>query len=84
MAESSELSSQNVNIEETLSTRPETMLGLAVKYFLRHKLAVTGLVIVLLLVIGCIVGPNISPYDVEKSCYRTDCNTKCYCNEHGE
>jgi len=70
MAESSELSSQNVNIEETLSTRPETMLGLAVKYFLRHKLAVTGLVIVLLLVIGCIVGPNISPYDVEKSSLR--------------
>ena len=70
MAESIQTSPQNVNIEETLSTRPETMLGLAIKYFLRHKLAVTGLAIVLILVIGCIVGPNISPYDVEKSSLR--------------
>jgi len=70
MAESSELSSRNVNIEETLSTRPETMLGLAVKYFLRHKLAVTGMLIVVILVIACIIGPNISPYDVEKSSLR--------------
>ena len=62
--------SQHVNIEETLSTRPETMTGLAVKYFFRHKLAVTGLIIVVLLVIACIVGPNISPYDVEKSSLR--------------
>jgi len=61
---------QQVNIEETLSTRPETMTGLAVKYFFKHKLAVTGLVIVVLLVIACIFGPNISPYDVEKSSLR--------------
>jgi len=62
--------SQTVNIEETLSTRPETMTGLATKYFFKHKLAVTGLIIVALLVAACIIGPQISPYDVEKSSLR--------------
>lgn len=68
MAEVNNIISQNET--ETLSTRPETMLGLAVKYFFKHKLAVLGAVIVLLLVIACIIGPNISPYDVEKSSLR--------------
>jgi len=52
---------------EGLSTRPETMVGLAWKYFIRHKLAVAGTVIVVCLVIACIIGPVLSPYDVEKS-----------------
>lgn len=53
-----------------LTTRPETMIGLAWKYFIKHKLAVAGTIVVILLVIGCIVGPLISPYDVEKSSLR--------------
>lgn len=54
----------------SVSTRPETMLGLAWKYFIKHKLAVAGSLIVIFLVIACIVGPEISPYDVEKSSLR--------------
>ncbi len=61
---------EDVNVAETLSTRPETMLGLAWKYFVRHKLALTGAIIVILLILGCIFGPMISPYDVEKSSLR--------------
>lgn len=53
-----------------LSTRPETMLGLTWKYFKRHKLALIGGAVVVLLVIGCIVGPNLSPYDIERSSLR--------------
>jgi peptide/nickel transport system permease protein len=60
----------DVSLQETLSTRPETMLGLAWKYFIRHKLALTGAIIVILLVIGCIIGPEISPYEIEKSSLR--------------
>jgi len=61
---------ENVNITEILSTRPETMLGLAWKYYKKHKLAIVGSIIVVVLVIACIIGPNISPYDVEKSSLR--------------
>ncbi len=53
-----------------ISKRPETMLGLALKYFIKHKLAVAGAIVVLLLVMACIVGPMVSPYDVEKSSLR--------------
>ncbi len=70
MAEATQPISDSVNIAETLSTRPETMLGLAWKYFIRHKLAVTGMVIVLLLIVACVIGPQVSPYDVEKSSLR--------------
>jgi len=61
---------QDVNVAEMLSTRPETMLGLAWKYFIRHKLALAGAITIILLVVGCIVWPEISPYDVEKSSLR--------------
>ncbi len=61
---------RDVNVAETLSTRPETMAGLAWKYFVRHKLALAGGIVVLVLIIGCIFGPMISPYDVEKSSLR--------------
>ena len=61
---------RDVNVAETLSTRPETMAGLAWKYFIRHKLALAGGIVVLLLILGCIFGPMISPYDVEKSSLR--------------
>ncbi len=61
---------QDVSLAETLSTRPETMLGLAWKYFVRHKLALAGAITLILLVLGCIFGPMISPYDVEKSSLR--------------
>jgi len=54
-------------VTETISTRPETMVGLAWKHFKKHKLAVAGAIIVIILVIACIIGPMISPYDVEKS-----------------
>ncbi len=65
-----EATANEVNLTETLSTRPETMAGLAWKYFVRHKLALMGSIIVILLVVGCIVGPMISPYEVEKSSLR--------------
>jgi peptide/nickel transport system permease protein len=70
MAETNQTVTENVNISETLSTRPETMAGLAWKYFIKHKLAVAGAWIIIILVIGCIVGPEISPYDVKKSSLR--------------
>jgi peptide/nickel transport system permease protein len=54
----------------TLSTRPESMLGLAWKYFTKHRLAVAGGIVVIVLVIGCIIGPEVSPYEVEKSSLR--------------
>jgi peptide/nickel transport system permease protein len=68
MAEAIQVTSQNEM--ETLSTRPETMLGLAWKYFIKHRLAVLGAITVIILIIGCIIGPGISPYDVEKSSLR--------------
>jgi peptide/nickel transport system permease protein len=70
MAQATHNLTESVNIAETLSTRPETMLGLAWKYFIKHKLAVAGSLMVLLLVFACIIGPQISPYDVEKSSLR--------------
>lgn len=70
MAEATQSISDSIGVTETLSTRPETMLGLAWKYFLRHKLAVTGMVVVVLLIVACIVGPIVSPYNVEKSSLR--------------
>jgi peptide/nickel transport system permease protein len=60
----------DVNVAETLSTRPETMLGLAWKYFIRHKLALTGAIVVVLLVLGCIIYPEVSPFEIEKSSLR--------------
>lgn len=53
-----------------ISKRPETMLGLAYKHFIKHKLAVAGVIVVVLLVVACIIGPMLSPYDVEKSSLR--------------
>lgn len=58
---------QAISITETFSTRPETMMGLAWKHFKNHKLAVLGAIVMIILVIACIIGPIISPYDVEKS-----------------
>ena len=54
----------------SLGTRPETMSGLAWKHFKKHKLALLGGIIVVLLVIACIIGPELSPYDVERSSLR--------------
>lgn len=70
MAEATQTISDSIGVAETLSTRPETMLGLAWKYFIRHKLAVTGMVVVILLIVACVIGPIVSPYDVEKSSLR--------------
>ena len=68
MAETTQVPSLDETI--TLTTRPETMLGLAWKYFRKHKLAMAGGIIVILLIIGCIFGPQISPYEIEKSSLR--------------
>ncbi len=70
MAEATQTISDSVSVTETLSTRPETMLGLTWKYFLKHKLAITGMIVVVLLIVACIIGPIVSPYDVEKSSLR--------------
>ena len=55
------------NIVEIQSKRPENMLGLVWKYFSRHKLALAGGIVLILLILGCALGPLISPYDLEKS-----------------
>jgi peptide/nickel transport system permease protein len=60
----------DVHLTETISTRPETMLGLAWKYFIRHKLALTGGIVVVLLVLACIFYPMVSPHEIEKSSLR--------------
>lgn len=56
-----------IPLTETISTRPETMMGLAWHHFKNHKLAVLGVIVMIILVIACIIGPIISPYDVERS-----------------
>jgi peptide/nickel transport system permease protein len=70
MTESTPTLASEVSLAETISTRPETMLGLAWKYFIRHKLALTGGIVVVLLVLACILYPMVSPHDVEKSSLR--------------
>ncbi len=53
-----------------LARKHETMAGLIWYQFRQHKMAVFGLLFVGVLVIACIVGPIISPYDVERSSLR--------------
>ncbi|MGB0386761.1 MAG: oligopeptide ABC transporter permease, partial [Ardenticatenaceae bacterium] len=56
--------------EAIISRDEESMLGLIWRHFRKHRIALGGLFFVLFLVIACIIGPNVSPYDVEKSSLR--------------
>ena len=47
-----EVTITDIRDETTLSTRPETMLGLTWKYFVKHKLALAGAIVLIFMVIG--------------------------------
>jgi peptide/nickel transport system permease protein len=46
------------------------MLSLIWRQFRKHKMALAGMAFVLFLALACIVGPRLSPYDVERSSLR--------------
>jgi len=56
--------------EEVLVSDEESMLGLIWRQFRKHRMALAGLAFVLFLVSVCIIGPIVSPYDVERSSLR--------------
>ncbi len=53
------------------SIQPQTMAGIAWNHFSKHKLAMAGALILIVLVIACIIGPEISPYDIKRSSLQT-------------
>lgn len=57
-------------IDVSLTREHESMTQLIWGQFIRHKMALISLFIVIVLVIACIVGPMVSPYDIEKSSLR--------------
>lgn len=48
---------------EISTPEPRWWRARALQRFLRHKLAVTGLAMILILVLACVVGPHLLPYD---------------------
>ncbi|QIE56065.1 ABC transporter permease [Pikeienuella piscinae] len=46
------------------SPEPRWWRARALRRFFRHKLAVTGLVMLVLLLLACVVGPHLLPYDM--------------------
>ena len=48
---------------EIHTPKPRWWRARAIRRFFRHKLAVTGLVLIALLVLACVVGPMLLPYD---------------------
>ncbi len=54
----------------SLARQHEFMTQLIWGQFIRHKLAVASLIYLIFLAVACIVGPMISPYDIEKTSLR--------------
>ncbi|MBN1146965.1 MAG: ABC transporter permease [Anaerolineales bacterium] len=54
----------------SLASEHESMARLTWEQFTRHKLAVASLVFLIFLLLACLLGPLVSPYDIEKSSLR--------------
>lgn len=59
-----------VGTTDTVNRDQETMFGLVWRQFRKHRMAVFGMIVLGVLIVGCIVGPFISPYDIERSSLR--------------
>jgi peptide/nickel transport system permease protein len=64
--------STNVDIaqlaqQQVVEDDEETLLSLTWRHFRKHRMAVIGMITLILLIIACVFGPYISPYDVERS-----------------
>lgn len=61
----------NVNSNEAIdllaSTKPRSLFGDVVQRYLRHRIAMVGLVVMALIVLGCVLAPVISSYDPTKT-----------------
>jgi peptide/nickel transport system permease protein len=51
-------------VEEVLTGRVETYWYLVGKRLRKHKLAMISLVVLILIILACVVGPYLSPYHV--------------------
>lgn len=56
--------------QEAAERDEETMLQLVWRQFRKHKMAVVGMTVLLLLIVGVVVGPMVTPYDIERSSLR--------------
>ena len=56
--------------QEAAERDEETMLQLVWRQFRKHKMAVLGMTVLLLLIVGVVVGPIVTPYDIERSSLR--------------
>ncbi|MCA9995746.1 MAG: ABC transporter permease, partial [Anaerolineales bacterium] len=56
--------------QEAAERDEETMLQLVWRQFRKHKMAVLGMTVLLLLIVGVVVGPMVTPYDIERSSLR--------------
>jgi len=56
---------------QLLRVRHETMLQLTIRHFVRHRMALIGLIVVFTLALGAIFAPVLRPYDPYKSSFRT-------------
>lgn len=56
---------------QLLRIRHETMLQLTIRHFVRHRMALIGLIVVVTLALGAIFAPVLRPYDPYKSSFRT-------------
>ena len=56
---------------QLLRARHESMLRMTWRHFVRHRMALVGLIVVIILALGAIFAPVIRPYDPYKSSFRT-------------
>jgi len=64
--------STNVDIaqlgqEQVIESEEETLFSLTWRHFRKHRMALIGMITLTLLLLACIFGPYISPYDIERS-----------------
>lgn len=64
--------STNVDIaqlgqQQVVDSEEETLLSLTWRHFRKHRMAVIGMITLALLLLACIFGPYLSPYDIERS-----------------
>ncbi len=58
-------------MSQSLRVRHESMFRMMARHFIRHRMALIGLIIVAVLAIGAIFAPVLRPYDPYKSSFRT-------------
>jgi peptide/nickel transport system permease protein len=64
--------STNVDIaqlgqQQVIDSDEETLLSLTWRHFRKHRMAVIGMITLAVLLLACVFGPYISPYDIERS-----------------